>query len=153
MPLPDGTFSVTLGLITTVFTLNFYRYKSCGLVVLKFYKFPQYTITEMAVRYQMAIGLNKGHKVTKVDSNPRKAKPSYRKGRATKHAKFVRDLVREIAGFAPYEKRMQELLRISKDKRALKFAKRRLGTHFRGKKKREEMQSVLQKMRKAQQHK
>ncbi|XP_071171239.1 large ribosomal subunit protein eL36-like isoform X1 [Mytilus edulis] len=108
---------------------------------------------KMAVRYQMAIGLNKGHKVTKVDSNPRKAKPSYRKGRATKHAKFVRDLVREIAGFAPYEKRMQELLRISKDKRALKFAKRRLGTHFRGKKKREEMQSVLQKMRKAQQHK
>lgn len=38
MPSPDGTFSVTLGLITTVFTLNFYRYKSCGLVVLKFYK-------------------------------------------------------------------------------------------------------------------
>jgi hypothetical protein len=43
-----------------------------------------------------------------------------------KHARFVRDLVREIAGFAPYEKRMQELLRISKDKRALKFAKRRV---------------------------
>lgn len=46
--------------------------------------------------------------------------------KATKHAKFVRDLVREITGFAPYEKRMQELLRISKDKRALKFAKRRV---------------------------
>ena len=104
----------------------------------------------MVVRYQMAVGLNKGHKVTKVD-NPRKLKPSYRKGKVTKHARFVRDLVREIAGFAPYEKRMQELLRISKDKRALKFAKRRLGTHFRGKKKREEMQAVLQKMRKAQQ--
>jgi hypothetical protein len=27
----------------------------------------------MAVRYQMAVGLNKGHKVTKVD-NPRKLK-------------------------------------------------------------------------------
>ena len=46
--------------------------------------------------------------------------------KVTKHARFVRDLVREIAGFAPYEKRMQELLRISKDKRALKFAKRRV---------------------------
>merc|ERR1719446_2040852 len=102
----------------------------------------------MAVKYQMAVGLNKGHKVTKIDK-ARKQKPSYRKGKATKHAKFVRDLVREITGFAPYEKRMQELLRISKDKRALKFAKKRLGTHFRGKKKREEMQSVLQKMRKA----
>ena len=44
----------------------------------------------------------------------------------TKHARFVRDLVREITGFAPYERRMQELLRIQKDKRALKFAKRRV---------------------------
>jgi large subunit ribosomal protein L36e len=44
----------------------------------------------------------------------------------TKHARFVRDLVREIAGFTPYERRMQELLRIQKDKRALKFAKRRV---------------------------
>lgn len=44
----------------------------------------------------------------------------------TKHARFVRDLVREITGFTPYERRMQELLRIQKDKRALKFAKRRV---------------------------
>lgn len=46
----------------------------------------------------------------------------------TKHARFVRDLVREITGFAPYERRMQELLRIQKDKRALKFAKRRVNS-------------------------
>ena len=45
---------------------------------------------------------------------------------ATKHARFVRDLIREIAGFAPYERRCQELLRISKDKRALKFCKKRV---------------------------
>lgn len=41
---------------------------------------------------------------------------------ATKHAKFARDLIREVVGFAPYEKRVQELFEISKDKRALKFA-------------------------------
>ena len=40
-----------------------------------------------------------------------------------------------------------ELLRVSKDKRALKFMKKKLGTYNRGKKKRAEMQDVLQAMR------
>ncbi|KAK7011367.1 60S ribosomal protein L36, partial [Biomphalaria glabrata] len=104
----------------------------------------------MGIRYKLAVGLDKGHKVTKIEGG-RKTRPTRRKGKATKHAKFVRDLVREIAGFSPYERRCQELLKISKDKRALKFCKKRLGTHVRGKKKREEMQVILQRMRKAQQ--
>ncbi|KAG2251980.1 hypothetical protein Bca4012_099517 [Brassica carinata] len=54
---------------------------------------------------------------------------------------------REVAGFAPYEKRITELLKVGKDKRALKVAKRKLGTHKRAKRKREEMSSVLRKMR------
>jgi len=44
----------------------------------------------------------------------------------TKHAKFIRDVVREVCGFAPYERRCMELLRIAKDKRALKFCKKRV---------------------------
>jgi large subunit ribosomal protein L36e len=44
----------------------------------------------------------------------------------TKHNKFVRDIVREVCGHAPYEKRAMELLKVSKDKRALKFLKRRV---------------------------
>lgn len=44
----------------------------------------------------------------------------------TKHTKFVRDLVREVMGHAPYEKRAMELLKVSKDKRALKYLKRRV---------------------------
>lgn len=44
----------------------------------------------------------------------------------TKHAKFARDLIREVCGFAPYEKRAMELLKVSKDKRALKFIKKRV---------------------------
>jgi large subunit ribosomal protein L36e len=56
-------------------------------------------------------------------------------------------LIREVAGFAPYERRITELLKVGKDKRALKVAKRKLGTHKRAKKKREEMSSVLRKMR------
>jgi len=60
---------------------------------------------------------------------------------------FIRSLIREVAGFAPYEKRITELLKVGKDKRALKVAKRKLGTHKRAKRKREEMSSVLRKMR------
>ena len=59
----------------------------------------------------------------------------------------MRSLIREVAGFAPYEKRITELLKVGKDKRALKVAKRKLGTHKRAKKKREEMSNVLRKMR------
>ncbi|XP_064620577.1 large ribosomal subunit protein eL36-like [Lineus longissimus] len=99
----------------------------------------------MAPRYEMACGLHKGHKVTK---NVRKPRPSRRKGALTKHAKFIRDVVRDVVGYAPYERRCIELLRVSRDKRALKFVKKRLGTHIRGKRKREEMAQVIQAQRK-----
>ncbi|CAN1282547.1 60S ribosomal protein L36-2 [Linum perenne] len=86
------------------------------------------------------VGLNKGHIVTKRELPPR---PSDRKGRVH----LVRNLIREVAGFAPYEKRITELLKVGKDKRALKLAKRKLGTHKRAKKKREELTTALRKMR------
>ncbi|XP_053456340.1 60S ribosomal protein L36-like [Nycticebus coucang] len=99
----------------------------------------------MALRYPRAVGHNKGHKVTKNVSKPRHSR---RRGRLTKHAKFVRDMIREC-GFAPYERRVMELLKVSKDKRALKFIKKRVGTHIRAKRKREELSLVLAAMRKA----
>ncbi|TFK09754.1 60S ribosomal protein L36 [Platysternon megacephalum] len=100
----------------------------------------------MAIRYPMAVGLSKGHKVTKNVSKPRQCR---RRGRLTKHTKFVRDMIREVCGFAPYEKRAMELLKVSKDKRALKFIKKRVGTRIRTKRKREELSNVLAAMRKA----
>merc|ERR1712105_157164 len=51
----------------------------------------------------------------KTTPNNLKPKPSNAKGKLTKHNKFVRDLIREVAGFAPYERRAQELLRIGKE--------------------------------------
>ncbi len=46
--------------------------------------------------------------------------------RLGKRVKFVRDLIKEVAGLAPYEKRIIELLKVGKDKRALKVAKRKV---------------------------
>ncbi|KMZ67974.1 60S ribosomal protein L36 [Zostera marina] len=92
------------------------------------------------------VGLNKGHIVTRKELAPR---PSDRKGKTSKRILMIRSLIREVAGFAPYERRITELLKVGKDKRALKLAKRKLGTHKRAKKKREEMSNVLRKMRSA----
>ncbi|KAM7104814.1 LOW QUALITY PROTEIN: large ribosomal subunit protein eL36-like [Molossus nigricans] len=98
----------------------------------------------MALCYPMAVGLNKGHKMTKNVSKPRNSRCH---GRLTKHTKFVPDMIREC-GFAPYGGAM-ELLKISEDKRALKFINKRVGTHIRAKRKREELSNVLAAMRKA----
>jgi large subunit ribosomal protein L36e len=57
------------------------------------------------------IGLEKGHQTTII---PKKAKPSHLKGRLSKKTQFVRSVVREVVGFAPYERRVLELLRNSK---------------------------------------
>ncbi len=46
--------------------------------------------------------------------------------RASKRVKFVRDIVREVSGLAPYERRITELLKVGKDKRALKVAKKKV---------------------------
>lgn len=68
----------------------------------------------MAPRYEICVGLDKGHKTT---ANTLKAKPSHKKGAVTPRNQLIRDLIREVAGFSPYERRAMELLRISKDKR------------------------------------
>nr|XP_039334833.1 60S ribosomal protein L36-like [Saimiri boliviensis boliviensis] len=100
----------------------------------------------MALHYPMAVGLNKGHKVTKNTGKPRH---SCCCRRLTKHTKFVWDMILEECGFAPYERHTMELLKVSKDKQALKFIKKRVGTHIRAKRKWKELGNVLATMRKA----
>lgn len=55
-------------------------------------------------------------------------------------------------GFAPYEKRILELLKNSKEKRARKLAKKRLGTLKRAKGKIEELTNVIVESRRAAAH-
>merc|ERR1712122_85586 len=103
-------------------------------------------INKMAVVHDMVVGQNAGHKVTKNTVAPRHSRS---RGQLTKKNKFVKKTVREVMGFAPYERRALELLRVSKDKRCLRFLKKRLGAHTRAKAKREEMSGVIQQQRKA----
>merc|ERR1712228_385370 len=56
--------------------------------------------------------------------------------------KFVVSVVRETVGWEPYEKRIMELLRSGNPKKALKFAKKRLGTHKRAKNKRAVLERI-----------
>merc|ERR1712200_312904 len=103
-------------------------------------------INNMAIIHDMVVGRNAGHKVTKNTVAPRHSRS---RGQLTKKNKFIKETVREVMGFAPYECRALELLRVSKDKRCLRFLKKRLGAHIRAKRKREEMSGVIQQQRKA----
>ncbi|KAI7881112.1 50S ribosomal protein L36e [Lichtheimia hyalospora FSU 10163] len=87
----------------------------------------------------IAVGINKGHITTRREL---KQKPSQRRA-IGKRTAFVRSIVREVAGFAPYERRVMELIKNSRDKRAKKLTKRRLGTFVRAKKKIDELQGVI----------
>lgn len=73
----------------------------------------------------IAIGLKgvRGFQVTKIQRV--KAAPK-------KHTKnlLVRDVIREIVGLAPYEKRVQEFIKNGLDKRALRLASRRVCFFF-----------------------
>ncbi|KAI9483777.1 MAG: 50S ribosomal protein L36e [Benjaminiella poitrasii] len=88
----------------------------------------------------IAVGINKGHIVTRREL---KAKPSNKIGAASKRTQFVRSIVREVSGFAPYERRIMELIKNSRDKRAKKFCKNKLGSYLRAKKKIEDLTAVI----------
>ncbi|CAD7950286.1 unnamed protein product [Amoebophrya sp. A25] len=102
----------------------------------------------MVARSGVAAGRDRGHITTE---RVVKQRPSTMKGKKSAKVALVREVIRETAGFAPYERRVMELIKMgsaSSQKRALKYAKKRLGTHKRGKKKKEEMTEAIAQMRK-----
>merc|ERR1719220_2344214 len=102
---------------------------------------------KMAIAHQFCTGANKGHNVSKLPGH--KNDHSRSRCGVTKKTMHVRKVIREVVGYAGYEKRCIELLKISKDKRALKFCKKRLGTHTAAKRKGEEMAAHIQEEKKA----
>ncbi|XP_045142215.1 60S ribosomal protein L36-like [Echinops telfairi] len=86
------------------------------------------------------LGLDHGHKVTKNVSKPRHSRCH---GCLTEHPKFVQDRIQEVCGFSTLRVKGMGLLKVSKDKWALKFSKKQVGTHIHAKRKREELSTVL----------
>lgn len=79
-----------------------------------------------SITRSIAVGPSKGHKFTKV-VKPHHKKYHKRLHRGQKH--LIRDTIREICGYAPYEKRVLELLRNGFDRRALRLCKRKVKKH------------------------
>lgn len=68
--------------------------------------------TETTKRFvDLRVGLDNGHPTTPI---AQAARPSQRKGVQSTKTKFVRSVIREVAGFSAYERRVLELLRNSK---------------------------------------
>ncbi|PWN37412.1 putative 60S ribosomal protein L36 [Meira miltonrushii] len=91
-------------------------------------------------------GVDRGHKTERRVPVQR---PSRRKGNQSQRKAVINSVVREVTGFAPYERRAMELIRNSKDKRARKFIKRRIGTLRRAKGKMEFLTNVIAEQRRA----
>merc|ERR1711862_809096 len=85
-------------------------------------------------RSDIFVGPNHGHRITRPAKMAWKTRPALRKGRLSKRCSFVREVIHEVAGHSPLEKRMLEMIRTgvaSKEKRAGKLARAKLGTHRR----------------------
>merc|ERR1711937_499856 len=96
----------------------------------------------------IAVGLNKGHVVDKIANKAQK--PSRRKGTLGKRVSVVREVIREVVGLAPYEKRLLDILKTganNPDKKVYKMAKNRLGSHKRALRKRDEIKRMYQAFR------
>ena len=96
----------------------------------------------------MFVGLNKGFIVTKpaAKHDAFRAQKSGRKGRAHARNTGVREVIAEICGLMPFERKMVELIKTqipSKEKRAVKLARRKLGTLRRAKNKKGQMDSYI----------
>lgn len=89
----------------------------------------------------VAIGNERGFVVSKI---VRRKSVASRKGRFGPRHALAKEVAREVCGYANYEKRILEFLRNGFDRKALRLAKRKIGTHQRAKRKREEMSRVLQ---------
>jgi large subunit ribosomal protein L36e len=65
---------------------------------------------------------------------------------------LVKNVIHEIAGFSPYEKRAIDLKKLGKDKLTRNFLKKRLGTYKRAVRKATELEDVVHRVEGADHH-
>jgi len=98
----------------------------------------------------LLFGSNKGFIVTKYIT--KRVKPSHRRGKLGKRVERVRQIIREITGLSPFERRAVEYLKAGGDKdgkKALRLCRKRLGTMRRGKKRIEYLENYIKDKRAA----
>jgi large subunit ribosomal protein L36e len=103
-------------------------------------------MTETNNRSGLYIGLNAGHVVNRPAKQAWKTRPVTKKGKTSKRVQLVRSIVREVAGFSPFEKKMLEMLRTglaNVEKKSVKQARAKFGTHRRAVAKRNELQDYI----------
>ena len=94
----------------------------------------------------LAMGLDKGHVLTKIEISSSSKVQNELAKRPRKRVKVIRQVVKEIVGHAPYERKIMEMLKQSKankEKLAYKMCKRALGTHRRALRKREQLKEAV----------
>ena len=85
-------------------------------------------------------GVNAGFQTTK---RPRKVMHNARLALPHKRLRAVKAVISETVGLSPLDKRMVEMLRVGKEKRALKLANKRLGNITTAKKRRTRMEDYI----------
>ena len=95
------------------------------------------------------VGLNRGHVVTKPKVSDRafRANKSSRKGRLHPRVQAVREVVQEVCGLAPFQKKMVEMIKTGiavKEKKAVKLARKRVGALKRAKHIRDNLLNLIQ---------
>lgn len=96
----------------------------------------------------IALGKYKGHPTNKLAKRKR---PVATKAKLGKRTQLIREVVSEISGVTSYEKRAVECLKagsLKDTKKALKIAKKALGTHRRAKIKRELLMNMVRAQKK-----
>merc|ERR1712031_38542 len=94
----------------------------------------------------LSVGLNRGFVTTKVT----RRRPSQRRSGMNARIENIVKTVKTVAGFAPYEKRSIEMYKVGNtklDKRANRFLKKRLGSLRRSKKKSDDLQLYVKKLK------
>ena len=95
------------------------------------------------------VGLNKGHIVTKPKAHPDafKVTKSHRKGRIHPRVQAVRDVMQEVTGLSPFQRKMMEMLKTGdsvKEKKAVRLARKRTGSHKRAQLIRDKIAKIIQ---------
>ena len=94
------------------------------------------------------VGMNKGHIVTKPEkgANAFKKQLSLRKGRLSERVKQVRQVITEVTGLPPFQRKMLEMIRTGEakaEKKAIRLARKRVGSQKRALILRDNMHAVI----------